>query len=143
MRMSRAPLFTILSLMLIAGASAWLEASEAAEKEALEAAERWLDLVDQGEYEKSWERAATYFRNAVERDQWRQSMRGVRQPLGEVVSRKLLEATYESRLAGAPDGEYVVIRFQTSFSNKVDSQETVTPMLDSDGRWRVSGYYIK
>jgi hypothetical protein len=44
---------------------------------------------------------------------------------------------------GAPDGKYVVIRYETSFRNKKAATETVTPMLDADGRWRVSGYFIK
>jgi len=44
---------------------------------------------------------------------------------------------------GAPDGEYVVIRFSTSFEKKQSAIESITPMLDSDGVWRVSGYFIK
>jgi hypothetical protein len=43
----------------------------------------------------------------------------------------------------APDGEYVVIQFEASFENKKSAIETVTPMLDKDGNWRVSGYYVK
>jgi hypothetical protein len=46
-------------------------------------------------------------------------------------------------LPGAPDGEYVVIQYRTSFENKNDAIETVTPMKDTDGTWRVSGYYVK
>ena len=46
-------------------------------------------------------------------------------------------------LPGAPDGEYVVLQFDTSFANKKEAVETVTPMLDKDGKWKVSGYYIK
>ena len=46
-------------------------------------------------------------------------------------------------LPGAPDGEYVVIQFDTSFTNKKVAVETVTPMKDEDGIWRVSGYYVK
>lgn len=99
--------------------------------------------MDRGEYEESWEEVAAYFRTAVQRDQWQQTMVGGRNPLGEVVSREPLEANYRSRLAGALDGEYVVIGFKTSFSNKAESVETVTPMLDPEGQWRVSGYYIK
>ncbi|MEW6584469.1 MAG: DUF4019 domain-containing protein, partial [Nitrospirota bacterium] len=49
---------------------------------------------------------------------------------------------YATSLPGAPDGEYVVIEFETSFENKKSAVETVTPMMDS-GKWRVSGYYIK
>jgi ribosomal protein S17E len=37
----------------------------------------------------------------------------------------------------------VVIQFKTSFEHNPDAVETVTPMKDSDGQWRVSGYYIK
>ncbi len=134
---------TLLSALLVAAWSARMDAADSRVEAALEAAEAWLELVDQGDYEKSWEEAAEYFRQAVERDQWEKTMKAVRGPLGEVTTRELLEANYRSSLAGAPDGDYVVIRYGTSFSKKADSLETITPMLDPDGHWRVSGYYIK
>jgi hypothetical protein len=56
--------------------------------------------------------------------------------------RSLKSKTYATSLPGAPDGKYVVIQFSSSFKNKADATETVTPMLDKDGQWRVSGYYI-
>jgi hypothetical protein len=59
-----------------------------------------------------------------------------------VISRKLNSAKFETSMPGAPDGQSVVIRFETSFQRKKSAIETVTPMLDSDGHWRVSGYYI-
>ncbi|MDX1777971.1 MAG: DUF4019 domain-containing protein [Thermodesulfobacteriota bacterium] len=37
----------------------------------------------------------------------------------------------------------MVIQFETSFTNKKAAIETITPMMDSDGTWRVSGYFIK
>jgi hypothetical protein len=46
-------------------------------------------------------------------------------------------------LPGAPDGEYVVIQFMSSFENKRFAIETVTPMKDKDAKWRVSGYYMR
>jgi len=46
-------------------------------------------------------------------------------------------------LPGAPDGDYVVIQFQTSFANKASAVETITPMRDRDGAYRVSGYFIR
>ena len=70
-------------------------------------------------------------------------MQGSRQPLGEVKSRKLNGAQYMTSMPGAPDGEYVVIQFDASFANKEKAVETVTPMRDKDGVWRVSGYFIK
>lgn len=37
----------------------------------------------------------------------------------------------------------VVIQFDATFERKAQAVETVTPMLDKDGQWKVSGYYIK
>ena len=58
-------------------------------------------------------------------------------------SRTLKSATFARTLPGAPDGEYVVIQYETAFENKAAAVETITPMLDKDGSWRISGYYIK
>ena len=113
------------------------------EDAAVKAAEEWLALVDSGEYSKSWSQAAELFKNAITEEQWGRSLSGVRKSLGEVVSRTKTSAQYATSLPGAPDGEYVVIQFETSFTNKESAVETVTPMKDPDGTWRVSGYYIK
>ncbi len=114
-----------------------------AERAAVEAAQSWLSVVDSEEYGSSWDEAADYFKGAVSTEQWQQTMEAVRKPLGNTVSRVLKSKRYHTSLPGAPDGEYVVIQFNTSFDNKKSAIETVTPMKDEDGKWRVSGYYIK
>ena len=116
---------------------------EAAKQAALTSAKTWLQLVDAEKYSESWQQSSGYFRAAVKLEDWEQTMPTFRTPLGSVVSRKLKLQQYLTTLPGAPDGEYVVIQFDTSFTNKASAVETVTPMLDKDGVWRVSGYYIK
>jgi hypothetical protein len=123
----------------VTGGAEELSRERAAESAALE----WLTLVDEGKYAESWEETAEYFKNAVGKGQWDQSMRAFRKPLGNAVERKAKSAVYATSLPGAPDGEYVVVEFSTSFENKKSATETVTPMMDGDGKWRVSGYYIK
>jgi hypothetical protein len=118
-------------------------ADQTKKEAALAAAENWLALVDGENYAASWQNAAAYFKRAVSEDQWTQSMTAFRRPLGKVLSRTLASENYTKTLPGAPDGEYVVIQYRTSFERKAVSTETVTPMLDTDGVWRVSGYYIK
>ncbi len=113
------------------------------EKAALAAAEQWLALIDEGKYAESWQESAGLFRNAVRQNQWEQMVQSVRTPLGKMISRKLNAKEYRTSVPGAPDGQYVVIQFETSFQNKQSAVETVTPLLDQDGRWRVSGYYIR
>ena len=103
---------------------------------------RWLAVVDRGRYAESWETAARVFQEcsgegAVEQSQARPRASGSGQ----------FEKGYQYRVphqdAGAPDGEYVVIQYTTVFENKQSAVETVTPMLDKDKAWRVSGYYVK
>ncbi len=118
-------------------------AHEKAEQKAVDASRAWLALVDGERYGESWEEAALYFRNAINKELWQQSLNAVRKPLGKVIRRALKSKQYSRSLPGAPDGEYVVIQYETSFSNKKSALETITPMLDRDGKWRVSGYYIK
>ena len=113
------------------------------EKAAVDASKAWLKLVDEGKYSESWDEAAQYFKNAITKEQWKTSLESVRSPLDNVVSRNLKSKQYTKTLPGAPDGEYVVIQHKTSFKNKQQAIETITPMLDKDGKWRVSGYYIK
>ena len=123
------------------GTTAW--SAETPEDAAQLAAESWLKLVDAGEHGESWEQAAALFKGAVTRDQWKQAMSAARSPLGRLVSRKIKSRRYAEQLPGAPDGKYVILQFDTVFQNKASAVETVTPMVDGDGAWRVSGYFIK
>jgi len=36
-----------------------------------------------------------------------------------------------------------VIQYETRFENKASAIETVTPMKQKDGSWKVSGYFIR
>ncbi len=113
------------------------------EQAAIASAEKWLILADEGKYIESWNEASEYFKQNIKQDQWEQAAQGVRRPLGKLISRKVVSASYKTSLPGASDGEYVVIEFNTSFENKKTGIETVTPKMEKDGVWRVSGYYIK
>jgi hypothetical protein len=107
------------------------------------AAEQWLTLVDAGKFAESWQAASAYFKGAVSEAQWKTALDGVRKPLGALVTRKFKSAKPTQTVPGAPDGAYVILQFETTFANKKDAIETVTPMLDKDSKWKVSGYFIK
>lgn len=129
-------------LLVLHGDTGAAERSDT-EKAAVAAAEKWLQLVDGGKYAESWQEAAAYFRGAVTQPQWEQSLQGTRKPLGRLVSRKVKSTIFKTTMPGAPDGEYVVIEFETSMEHKREAVETVAPMREKDGAWRVSGYYIR
>ena len=130
----------VVLVVLVAGSG---RADEASEKAAVAAADAWLALLDAGQFGASWDEAAERFRDAVPRAQWDRSLRRLRSPLGKLVSRKVLSTTYTETMPGAPDGKYVVVQYTSSFANKKATVETVTPFLDGDGSWRVSGYYVR
>jgi len=107
------------------------------------AAVKWLDLVDHGRYAESWDEAAAYFRGAIAKPAWEASLKGVRAPLGAVSARTLVSAVRKTALPGVPDGEYVVIQYETRFEHKSSAVETVTPVKEQDGTWKISGYFVK
>jgi hypothetical protein len=114
-----------------------------AQQQAVEEATAWVNLVDEGSYGESWEQAAALFREAVTRDQWIGALNDARGPLGAVISRSVRTADYSTNVPGAPPGEYVVIQYETSFAQMASAIEIITPMLERDGSWRVSGYFIR
>jgi len=111
---------------------------------ARQAAEAWLAVVDSGRYADSWAQAAEAFRGAVSQAAWDSTTRVHRTPLGAVTSRELLGAQPMTNPPGAPPGEYVLLQFRTRFAGReLPAVETVVPMKEKDGPWRVSGYFIR
>jgi hypothetical protein len=113
------------------------------EKPVVEKAQAWLALIDAGQYAPSWQDASTYFRGAIDEKKWADTLTAVRKPLGAMQSRTVATAKHHTDLPGAPDGEYVLMTFDTSFANKKAAVETVTFVKEKDGTWRAVGYFIK
>jgi len=107
------------------------------------AASAWLALTDVGKYSESWDAAASLFRSAVSSADWVKALTATRGTLGVVRTRQLKSTTVTHSLPGAPDGDYVILQYDTVFEKKASATETVTPMKEKDGTWRVSGYFIK
>ena len=128
---------------LVASSAVRLGAAQIPEKAAEASATAWLAVVDAGKYGDSWDEAAALFKQALTRSQWEAALEKARRPLGKVISRKLRGAKLLTEIPNGPAGEYVVLQFDTSFEHMPSATETITPMKDKDGAWRVSGYYIK
>lgn len=118
-------------------------AADSAKTEAISAAKEFLLLVDTSQYAKSWDISSSFFKSQIPKETWVKQISSLRPAFGKVKNRQILGAQLMTELPGAPDGQYVVIQYNTSFDNKRKAMETITPMLDKDGIWRVSGYYIQ
>ena len=128
--------------MLASPAAADDDQHSAAIAKAQAAAKSWLALADAGKTGETYDQASSLFKAHAKKADWETQLKTVRAQYGAVKGRKLKSALFATSLPGAPDGQYVVIAFETQFENKANAAETVTPMLDKDGTWRVSGYYI-
>ena len=109
---------------------------------AVASTEQWLKVIDADNYDKGWMFASEYLKNAVPKDSFKQSLQGVRSPLGSMKKRVLAASQYTTSLPGSPDGEYVVMKYKTEFANKANAVETLISKKEND-QWKVAGYFIK
>lgn len=116
--------------------------AQAEQSAALADARSWVSIVDREAWDESWKAASELFQSQIGSAQWAATVRPVREPLGAVLARDFRSATQAESLPGAPDGEYEIIEFSTSFANIDDTVETVVMVRQSDG-WKVAGYFVR
>ena len=121
-----------------------VEAQEELQKlDSQEAALKWLKLMDEGRYNDSWDVASLTFRLTIPKKHWVALMRQIRTPLGDIKQRAVVEQRPALNPKGLPEGKYMVIYFETSFSEKSKANELVTLVLESDGQWRILTYQVQ
>lgn len=129
------------AVLLMASTGHAQESTDVADAE--KAAQQWLALTDAEHYGESWYAAASFFQSKITQINWINALANARTPLGKLLSRTLSSAKFSRSLPGVPDGDYVVIQYSSQFENKPIATELVTPVKEKDGRWRVSGYFIR
>jgi hypothetical protein len=136
------------SLILICLATASRAQAQAAPDtssiaQATAAASAWVSLIDAGDLEASWDSAAPVFQAAISKREWLQAVTRARGPFEPFGSRTLVGAQFQATLPNAPPGPYVILSYQTVVEGNRTVIETVVPMRLADGRWRVSGYFVR
>lgn len=103
---------------------------------------KWLQIIDSGDYEESWNQADPFFQKQLSSKQWEKALKQVRTPLGKLVSRQVKNSSPHTSSPGAPDGEYLVVTLTTHYEHKKSATETVT-VRKVGSEWRGVGYFIK
>lgn len=116
-------------------------AVKAAIQDAGQAAQRWLALRDANNFDACWQALAPAARDQVGKDDFSASLAAVRDQYGPLKSRRPSKVTFTHEMPGAPDGDYVVLQYESDFANSAHAVETVIPMRTADG-WKVSGYFV-
>lgn len=142
---SRFPWLCLAALVVLQPGPAHAQAAldTAAVTSATQAAVAWLALVDNGQFDDSWDAAAPVLQGALTKAAWSQALLQARGPLEPFGARALTSAQYVTTLPNAPPGPYVVLQYRTKVARGREVVETVTPMRLPDGSWRVSGYYVR
>ena len=109
----------------------------------IESNKKWLDQLDNRKYATTWKSSDQLIQQSVSETEWESAISSVHEMFGSMLSRDILSADYHAELPGSPDGNYIVVQFETSFQNKELSIETVVSSKGDDGVWRVAGYFIK
>jgi hypothetical protein len=112
------------------------------ESAAMDQAKAWLVLVDSEEYETSWREASDFLKENVAEQKWVETLMAARKPMGSVISRKVKSTQFRTMMPQALKGKYLIIDYQTLFSNKRSMVESITQMMGKDGKWRVAGYHL-
>lgn len=107
------------------------------------AATKFLQLVDTDHFAESWEVSAALLKEKVPEQKWVEQLSKTRTISGPLVSRKQASISYSTTAQDSPEGEYILLIFDSVFKAKEKAQEIVTVMLDKDHAWRVAGYFIK
>lgn len=110
---------------------------------AQDTADVWVALIDSMKYAASWEGASAGFRQLVTQDKWEQDLQSVLGPLGPLLSRVPQGREYTTTLPNAPEGEYIVITYGSSYTQLADAVETVVMIRNPDGVWKPAGYYVR
>jgi hypothetical protein len=141
--------YTLLFILLCFASNTLLQAAEDDQSlnaqqqritESQIATEAWLALLDKGEYGQSWDQASLIFRNTITKDEWIKAMGKLRKPLGNLISRTILDIRTATNPKGLPVGEYMVFVYHSSFSNRSSANELVTLVQENNGQWKVLTY---
>ncbi|WP_263787705.1 DUF4019 domain-containing protein [Salinibacter grassmerensis] len=131
----------LLALVLVVPRPVSAQSNEQAVEAAKEAAQEWLALLDADKYKATWEESAALIKSQMTAEQWAAQIRQAHTTLDSLRSRSLVAARYTTSMPNAPEGEYVMAQYETSYGDK-ETVETV-PLKKDDGTWRVAGYFVK
>lgn len=113
---------------------------ERAKDEARVAAASWLEEIDDGDFDDSWEAAASVFQARVSKEAWEEEGRRLRDSVQTPTRRTVTMVKYRDALRQAGDGPVVILKYRSEIGGTV-IQETVVTIRENTS-WKVAGYQM-
>jgi hypothetical protein len=148
----RRPMRTLIIFILLALAGSQVACSsgeekapvnpgpEAERREALDAAQQFLALLDGDAFEESYALVASSLKAGMDRPTWEATVGGRRHAAGKVLSRELRTYGYMGDATPVPPGTYFVIEYNALFGTHLWLEKVVVSQ-EPDG-WRIAGYFL-
>jgi hypothetical protein len=108
--------------------------------EAQAAANAWLASFDTGDGADNWLQSASVFKERVKQEDWQKKVEDQRIQFGRLKTRTLKGMGFTRQMDSAPDGEYFVMRYLSTYAKKDNVVEIVVPTRDRDGNWKIANY---
>ena len=102
----------------------------------VQAATRWLEIIDRGDYAKSWEGTSQGFKEEVSEKQWVNVLNQNRKPLGEIKERNFGGENSIRDPQELPPGHYALVIFTTTFEDHNTPLIETIGLIEEEGDWR-------
>ncbi len=111
-------------------------------QKAIEAAEDFARSIDNEEFQEAYLNSASLLQLLHSEEDWIRSIRPTRDLLGQTLERSIKAVKMTSEYFGLPDGNYVLVYFETKMENKKKAAEIVL-MCEENTIWQPCSYSIK
>ena len=102
----------------------------------------FLALVDSGKYPESWQSLAPIVRDKIKQKEWIEKLDKARSKSGGIVQRVQESTRSVTSLKDSPEGEYIILSYESDFQRAEDVSEYVAIMRDGDS-WKVASYSMQ
>ncbi len=131
-------LFTFCLLLSLLPSNAQAGETLAAESaKAISEAQLFLEHLDAMDGAYVWSAGTPIFQARYDQDKWITLQQLLRMSYGALVSRQLKAIHYKQSYYSAPDGYYIIVQFDSSFTNKQKMVETVILDAGDPVLWKI------
>jgi hypothetical protein len=101
----------------------------------------WLAIVDKGDFNTAYGMATKALQLTIPQNEWVTMMQVMKGSLGQVTERKVIDIRTAKDPAGAPQGDYMIFVYETTFSSGKKATEIIS-LQEYNGVWRVYSYTL-
>lgn len=104
-------------------------------------ADNFLKLLDEGEYQAAYDGMTTSFKAQYPFSDMRELIKGERDVLGQVVSRKYDATSMALNPPGSAKGHYISFGFRTKFKNEPRTIFESVTVFSENGKWKPVAFF--